>query len=265
MLFEYFKKHWLKIGLWLLVILPLLTTIIANILLLIYMYWPQSYDEINFQNFRAKQSHAIIAAHGIDDTPSTWIEPLFSLYQQQQLEGALLPVNWSHYARDPLRCAIDGGRIGEKIGQQIAAARQLKTVQLIAHSCGAFVIYKACRAIKAAQPNVVIQTTYLDPVTIYGPLFHYGIDHFGDCADYSESYIDTGDNIYGSNEPLPHTHTYDVTAIRQHHAVDINPHLWPTQYYRNLVSNDTALTLFNTDNLPVRKPAGKLEKVTPNQ
>lgn len=253
------KRHWLAIVIWLLVGLPLATFVLANIVLLAYLFWPNKYDGMDFHYFQPLHSHAIVMAHGVNDTPATWVEPLMARYREQSTASDLFAVDWSAYAGNPLRCAIDGGRIGRRIGRQLVANGRLHSVQLIGHSCGAFVIYNLCREIKALNRAIQVQTTYLDPVSIYGPWFDYGVDHFGDCADYSDAYIDTGDHIAGSNQLLAFTHTYDVTAVRERYHVDIHPHLWPTLYYQQLLTNGRPLTLQNTPDLNQRKPRGVLE------
>ena len=255
------KRHWLKVLLWLLVLLPLLSFVLVNLALLAYLFWPRSYNAIDFSRFVPVQHHAIVLAHGVTDTPASWALPLREHFTGQVPDADLYALDWSAYALDPLRCAIDGSRIGRRIGEQLVRSKSLQSVHLIAHSCGSFVIYNICRAIKENHSAIRVQTTYLDPVSIYGPLFNYGVDHFGDCADYSEAYIDTGDTIRGSNELLPHTHTYDVTAVRVRQGVTVNPHVWPTLYYQQLVSAGRAPMLEATPDLAERKPRGVLEVV----
>lgn len=72
-----------------------------------------------------------------------------------------------------------------------------------------------CEAVKEKNSAIQIQTTYLNPVSVYtGVLWDYGINKFGICADFSDSYIDIRDSVLGSNVNLPHTATFDVTDLR---------------------------------------------------
>lgn len=256
------RIHWLKVGCWLLLILPLCSSLLAMLVLLTYVFWPQQYTAIEFDRFTPTQSRVSVLAHGLKDTPDTWITPLRSVLAVKQPEVELLTVDWSPYADNALRCAVNGSRIGQRIGEQMLSQKALESVQLIGHSCGAFVIYNICLALKENRPDIRVHTTYLDPVSIYGPLLHYGVHHFGDCADYSDAYIDTEDNVTGSNQLLPHTHTYDVTAVREQRNHKSPPHIWPAIYYRQLVEVGSAPNLDNTPNLNALKPRGILEKVS---
>lgn len=254
-------RRLLELALWLLFVLPAAGAILLSLSLLLYMYWPHDFGEINFDAFTPTQSNVMVLAHGLRDTPASWIDPLLLALRDEHYDGQLMPVDWSRYARSEVRCAIDGRRIGERIGDQIASSEMVKSVHLVGHSCGAFVIYGACQAIKAVNPHILVQTTYLDPVSIYGPLPHYGVGRFGDCADYSDAYIDTQDDVIGSNQLLPHTHTYDVTAVRNRVHSTIPPHVWPTEYYRRLVEQGRMPELRLDPALATRKPEGVLEVV----
>lgn len=237
---------------------------------MLYMYWPRHFDEINTAQYEAPQTgdgtrHLTILAHGMRDDPRSWINPLKAVYVEKDYEGSVLSVDWSPYAQSSLTCAVNGRRIGKLIGkligEQLAANKSIDSAHLIAHSCGAFVIYGACQAIKQSNKNIVVQTTYLDPVSIYGIWWNYGIERFGSCADYSEAYIDTEDSIHGSNQQIPNTHTYDVTSKRKQAGNPVPPHVWPVAYYERLVVNDSAPKVWEDETLARRKPVGELEKV----
>jgi len=255
------KNPWIRLLLWLFVYFPVLSFIAANAAILGFVFWPRNMADINFQSFKPEQPHVIILTHGVNDDLNTWVQPLLQIYRGKfdntQIEG----LDWSKHAQMPLRCAISGKRIGEQLGEVLATSPTLVSVQLVGHSCGAFVIYGACQRLKQLKPQVLVQTTYLDPVSIYATQRDFGTRHFGDCADYSEAYIDTEDNVLGSNQLLPHTHTYDVTATRDQSHQQVAPHNWPTIYYSQLVSQDLAPQLSLDPNLPKRKPIGVLEKV----
>ena len=97
--------------------------------------------------------------------------------------------------------------------------------------------YGYCETLKDNNPDLFVQTTYLDPLGPYsGFQWDYGTENFGSCADVSDAYIDISDNVPGSNVPVEHTHTFDVSALR---TLDENyqgtAHMWPIQYYRNAV------------------------------
>jgi hypothetical protein len=225
------------------------------------MYWPENFDTIDFNQFQTEQSSLILLAHGAHDKSESWLIPLQQAYNKRQHSAQVMPLNWSNYAQTPLNCAIKAGRIGKLLGEEILISKNLNNVHLIGHSCGAFVIYAACKAIKETNNNIVVQTTYLDPLSINGINWRYGLDHFGTCADYSEAYIDTEDGVIGSNELLPHTHTYDVTAVRKATNSSSSPHNWPTMYYLQLVTAGIEPNYAFDKTLADKKPRGILEVV----
>ena len=92
-----------------------------------------------------------------------------------------------------------------------------------------------------------MQTTYLDPVSVYSGLFwDYGLNHFGRCANFSDPYIDTEDTVPGSNQNLPHGYTFDVTQMRKDNKVVYPPHKWPTIFYINTLKNNQVPIYFKS-------------------
>ena len=115
---------------------------------------------------------------------------------------------------------------------------------------------------RARRREVVIQSTYLDPVSVYGGLFwNYGLTRFGACADFSDAYIDTEDGVPGSNQRLPSAHTFDVTQARKRTTFSGSPHVWPTAYYQQLVQRGQHLDLQRDRNLLSKFPRGELDVV----
>ncbi|WP_101756995.1 hypothetical protein [Oceanicoccus sp. KOV_DT_Chl] len=256
---SFFKKYWLQLALWLIIFLPVFSFILVSVVLLVFMYWPQKFEAIDFTQFSTDQSRLVLLAHGVKDNTESWVDPLKKTYQQHDYPGQIMALDWSSYAQNPLRCAIEAKRIGHLVGKQIVQSKNLVSAHLIAHSCGAFIIYAACEAIKANNSEVVVHTTYLDPLSIYGIDSNYGLRHFGSCADYSDAYIDTEDGVTGSNVLIPNTHTYDVTAIRLRTNHSSRPHNWPTLYFQQLVADGVAPDYFSDRRLKERSPAGVLE------
>ena len=255
------RKYWLIISLVLFLALPLASFLIGSVVLFAYIHWPNHYHSIDFSQYTSAKAHVVILAHGVKDDTRSWVEPLQTVYQNNSYDGEVMSVDWSQYANNTLRCAIEGKRIGQLIGESILNSEEIRSVHLIGHSCGSFVVYGACLAIKKQRPEIIIQSSYLDPVSIYGPDWNYGVDRFGRCADYSEAYIDTEDGVPGSNRLLPNTHTYDVTAVRKRTNNGANPHNWPTVYYRQLVEAGLAPEYHRNKSLLDNKAAGVLELV----
>ncbi|WP_460226547.1 hypothetical protein [Aurantivibrio infirmus] len=258
---DYLKRHWRRLAIWFFLIIPIASFFLVSICIQIFAFWPNNFNGIDFALFESKTSHQLVMAHGMKDGTNTWINELNSIYEKNSYDGIVSSVDWSAYSLNTFRCAPYGKRIGQRVGESIAKNTELKSLHLISHSCGGFVIYGICEAIRKIRPEISVQTTYLDPVSIYGISRNYGLKHFGSCADYSEAYIDTGDHIPGSNQLLPLTHTYDVSKVRMRIAPEYPPHNWPTEYYRQLVRENIAPDLRFNPTLKEKKPAGILEIV----
>jgi len=256
-----FRKHWLKIGLWVLIILPLVGFLVGSAFILAYMFWPRDFEHVNISKFESTSSHTAVLAHGLKDNPSTKLDSLKTDYRQALPNARVFAVDWSRYAQNTLTCATNGKRIGERIGRKLAANPNIENLHLIAHSCGSFVIYGACQAFRQLNKTARVQTTYLDPVSVYGIWWNYGLRHFGRCADYSEAYIDTEDDVPGSNQLIPHTHTYDVTEVRKRTGRQTHAHLWPIEYYQQLLASGQAPMVWKDSMLKENKPTGRLEVV----
>ncbi len=211
--------------------------------------------------------HIILIAHGLGDTAATWSNQLKSTMQQQLAQEGdaiqLISLDWNPYSIPSFRCSVNGKRIGAILGQAMSVSKQLESVHLIGHSCGSFVVLGLCESLKAKRKNILTQSTYLDPVSIYGGVFwNYGINRFGSCADFSEAYIDHEDAVPGSNQRLPNTHTFDVTQARKKNHFDQSPHIWPTVYYQQLVETGNQPSLRKTPALPSLYPPGILQQIS---
>jgi pimeloyl-ACP methyl ester carboxylesterase len=236
--------------------------VVGSLALLAYIYWPATFHEISFPAAGNGDTHIVVLAHGLKDSPDSWSDPLKDIIGNLDQETRVISLDWNPYSQNTFRCSVYGKRIGEKIGRHLAADLSLKSAHLIGHSCGSFVVLGLCQALKEGRDNVVVQTTFLDPVTVYGGIFwEYGLRRFGRCGDFSEAYIDTGDDVPGSNQLLPQAYTFDVTAVRELSDFSGSPHIWPTVYYLDLVRSGKALDLRNDKTLTLRYPQGVLEQV----
>lgn len=246
-------------------VIPFVSFVVVNIAFFTYIYRIQNLDDMKFPVVNEGARHIFILAHGLGDTASKWADPLkYSLEKKQEKSVQVISLDWNPYSQSLFRCSIDGKRIGEKIAGQLNTSSSLKTVHLIGHSCGSFVVLGMCRAIKEARPDIIVQTTFLDPVAIYGGLFwKYGILHFGSCGDFSEAYIDTEDGVPGSNQLLPNTHTFNVTAVRKASNFKKNPHVWPTLYYQQLVKAGNMLEYRKDRSIVLTYPKGVMSDVKP--
>lgn len=229
------------------------------------MYYPRNLDDLQFSlkdiedlhRSDPSASHLILIAHGVRDGPLTWSRGLRDLFRGRQRDDTkVISIDWNPYSEDVFRCAISAKRIGRKIGGLITGQEQIESLHLIGHSCGAFVIYGMCREVKYRSARITIQSTYLDPLSVYGLYWDYGIDNFGDCADFADGYIDVEDDVPGSNQPLSHAFTVDVTPARIKHGIGISPHNWPTVYYQLIINNGLAPRLHDDPSVSKRLHAG---------
>lgn len=264
---HWLKQHWLATALMLFLFIPGAGFILLSAGLLIYTYLPVDYTRLETPPLSRDARHLVVLAHGLGDTPASWSAPLATTMAQQWREhetaNQAIALDWHRYSTSSLRCAVNGRRIGQWLGARLSELPALESVHLIGHSCGAFVVYGVCEALRKKQRPIQVQSTYLDPVSIYNGLaWNFGVKHFGDCADFSDAYIDHEDGVPGSNELLPHTHTFDVTAARHTLGVSYAPHVWPTWYYRRLVASDAHPRLHLAPNIAHELPQGVLQHVT---
>lgn len=234
-----FLKLTLKQWFWVLFSIPTLCFVFVSLLIVIYstLPWPTG-ETVNMQGVNADTEELVVLVHGKGDRPSSWADSFAA-----ELDATLLTdhqqavtVNWSDYSTDLFRSTLNARRIGHDLGEKLIRNRNLKKLHLIGHSAGSFVVYGICETIKSSDRDLFVQTTYLDPVGIYGGIdWGYGTRNFGSCADISDAYIDREDGVPGSNAPLDNPHTFDVTALRKVAGYQGLPHLWPVEYYRQTV------------------------------
>tara|TARA_R110000744_G_scaffold1965_6_gene7669 strand:- start:1690 stop:2511 length:822 start_codon:yes stop_codon:yes gene_type:complete len=237
---------------WLAVIIPGVPFILFSVVFQLYAHWPRDYSDIKIGAINPNTQYLSFSAHGVKDSPESWSNELQNLIKQSNneqltnLTKAQISLNWQPYSDNALVCSVTGSNIGHKLAKKIALLPNLKAVHLVGHSCGSFVIYGLCEKLKQINPTIKVQTTYLDPVSIYSGIFwHYGVDNFGDCADFSDSYIDTKDGVPGSNEKLKNAYTFDVTNIRLEQNLPYAPHAWPTHFYLDAYKNKQVPLYFN--------------------
>lgn len=246
------------------IIIPGIPFILGSLGYVIYAFWP--WDISNITNIKIVPSagHISISAHGVNDSPASWSDDLqLAISKKTNQSQQSISLDWRPFSNNPLICSVIAKRIGKVIGEKIAQTDSVKSIHAIGHSCGAFVVFGLCEGVKASGRDIKIQTTYLDPVSVYAGFFwQYGVNNFGSCAGFSDAYIDTGDTVPGSNQTLHNAHTFDVTQVRlDHHSGEI-PHNWPTIYYKDAYINDLVPLYINFgDKLNTMYPRGKLSVI----
>jgi hypothetical protein len=223
----------LRLFVWLFLIIPTTCFVVATIAYFIVLFWPHDISNIAKVTLNNHTKHLLIAAHGVKDSPQNWGVPLQRIVNQSApKDQQFINIDWRPYSNNPLICSVAARRIGESLAQQIADSNQIQSVHTIGHSCGAFLVYGLSQQIKQLNKTIKVQSTYLDPVSIYAGVFwDYGVNNFGRHADFSDAYIDTEDTVPGSNTALKHAISFDVTAIKYQQGRKISPHNWPPHFY----------------------------------
>jgi hypothetical protein len=234
------------------IVVPVVPFILSTIGLLAYSFWPRDFTESTNFTINKNTEYITLSAHGVKDSPASWSDQLMSLMRKSpskkiaNFHHQTFSIDWQYFSKNVFICSTAGKQLGFEIGTRIAKQANIKGVHVIGHSCGAFVALGICQGVKSSKTNIVVQSTYLDPVSVYGGIFwDYGLENFGSCANFSDSYIDTEDSIPGSNQALKHSITFDVTNIRRNGEYNIPPHVWPTKYYIELYKKENVPIFFN--------------------
>jgi len=252
----------IKLFLWL-VVYPGIPFVLGTIGIIGYANWPRSFKRFDLPNIAATTEKVVFIVHGKDDDAATWALEMQEIYRNQNdTSTQVFALDWTPYSDNFLRCSIDGRHIGKRLGEQLATRTNVNNVHLIGHSAGAFVVYGLCEGTKRVNESIQVQTTYLDPLGIYGGIRRdYGLNNFGGCADFSEAYIDVESGVPGSNEPLVNAHTFDVTGLRSAQSFTGSPHIWPVYYYMSVLQNGGANRWVSSPALRERFPPGILTVV----
>ncbi len=223
------------------IVIPVVPFILSTLGLLAYSFWPRDFTETTDFIIEEKTQYLTLSAHGVKDSPASWSDQLMSLMRKfpskqiATMHQQTISIDWQNFSKNVFMCSTAGKQLGFEIGTKIAKQHNIQGVHIIGHSCGAFVALGICQGVKSDNTNIIVQSTYLDPVSVYGGIFwDYGLDNFGRCANFSDSYIDTEDSIPGSNQALPYSITFDVTNVRRDRNLHVPPHVWPTKYYIEL-------------------------------
>jgi len=250
-------KQWL----WILVIIPGVPFAAGSLFIIGYanIPWPTG-AAIQLDPIDRDIEKLIVLVHGKDDRPSSWADGFAAELKLSVLDPGqqVVTVDWGDYSKNLFRCTLNARRIGHDLGKKLSARKNIRQLHLIGHSAGSFVVFGICEAMKEQNPEVVVHATYLDPVSIYGGIdWGFGTRNFGSCADISDAYIDHEDGVPGSDEPLKHPHTFDVTSLKKAAGFTGSPHLWPIEYYRRAVTGKTLLYWAPDQTILLRYPPGK--------
>ncbi|GHF97051.1 alpha/beta hydrolase [Thalassotalea marina] len=246
-LFRKFYQRHTPLVFWLLFFLiyfPVVSFVVVTLVLLGYIFWPFTPYQISVP--QSESTHVIVVSHGLKDNADSWAIDLKEALKEKNPQAEVIALDWQRYADNAFTCSVNGRRIGEIVAKKLMANQHLKRVEVIGHSCGAFVNLGICEGLKSQTlegQSVIVNSVYLDPVSVYGGVFwHYGLNHFGQCADASNTYFDTDDNVPGSNQAPKHSQGVDITALKSEANFLGKPHTWPIYYYIEQIKNATLST-----------------------
>ena len=265
-----YKKQLIRLFWYWLVLIPGIPFILTSLGLFIYAYWPRDLSLTSQFKINNNIEYITLSAHGVNDSPASWsneLQQLMLLSPAKQLMGVTqqnYSIDWQRYSNNVFICSVAGKKLGIEIGKHLAIQPNLKAIHAIGHSCGAFVALGICEGAKSINPQLTVQTTYLDPVSVYSGVFwHYGIKHFGTCSDFSDGYIDTRDTVPGSNQALPYVYTFDVTHQQTEKDIQYPPHAWPTRFYINAYKANQVPLLYKA-NIAITEQLNKGQSVLLN-
>ncbi|WP_233267385.1 hypothetical protein [Paraglaciecola sp. L3A3] len=248
------KQKLIRLLFWGLVVLPGIPFVVISLAISIYVYWPRDFSSVTEFPLVKNVEYITLSAHGVNDTTASWsdeLQQLMATSPYSQLANVVQQnhsIDWQKFSSNVFMCSVAGKKIGIEMGKHLATMPSLKAIHAIGHSCGSFITLGICEGAKSVNPQLMVQTTYLDPVSVYSGVFwNYGIEHFGSCGDFSDNYIDTRDTVPGSNQALANSYTFDVTQQQTTKDADVPPHAWPTRYYLQAYRNNSAPLLYKAD------------------
>ncbi|MCA2978780.1 MAG: alpha/beta fold hydrolase [Myxococcaceae bacterium] len=211
----------------------------------------------------------VLVVHGAGDGPERWAAPFAAALEPKLLEPrrvAVVAYDWREAARDRLAAAGAGQAEGAAIAKALQG-RALTHLHLVVHSAGAHVAFGLEQALADWPSRPTLHLTLLDPFQGLGLDFEWGRARFGRTADFTESWLNRGDGVPGTEAPVDAAHTFDVTSAASRPAglSGSQPHWWPIDAYQALPpSLSTALEVsgaFEPQRLRERFPPGAVTQV----
>jgi hypothetical protein len=179
--------------------------------------------------------------------------------------------DWSERAADRGAAADRGVEEGRALGAALAGMEPgWDEVLVVSHSAGAFVAYEVIETLRRERPEVRLHGVFLDPFGLRAlDNWVFGEHHFGEEADFAQSYFNADDGAPTTDTPLRECHNVDVTAQRPADWPEGRAHWWPIEYWvrqvesptRADVGADTLSRFAQGEDLHARLPRG--ETLTP--
>ncbi|TVQ19023.1 MAG: hypothetical protein EA382_17025, partial [Spirochaetaceae bacterium] len=136
-----------------------------------------------------------LISHGYGNNPSHWPARLIARIRDAGVDDGwqLYAHDWSANSLRALTASRAGYRIGRHFGGLLAERGHYRTIHLVGHSLGAFVMQGVVDAYRGAGGTATIQMTFLDPFLLRGWFgIGWGVRNFGRGADFAENYVVIG-------------------------------------------------------------------------
>lgn len=192
------------------------------------------------------QRNLVVVIHGGGDSPEDWANDLIEVMATRVTNPdtwAYSAIDWHADAEDRMSAARTGFRLGEDLGEELAAQQEYTHIVFIAHSVGSFVAHGALTTLDEHRENQTVPTThviFLDPFTARGVVrWNYGDSRFGKGADVAQTYLNSDDSAPSTNDAPAETYTIDVTQLRPDDYPEDRWHWWPIDAWQHLLLNSS--------------------------
>ncbi len=210
---------------------------------ILYRKKPELIDKINVNKF---PDGIIVIFPGFGGADRNIAALKNALKDSDSIKGVrrqIIVYDWYKFRGNILRAAINSEMIGDIIGNQIAHEIQngicnKYKIQFIGVSVGSFAAAKASE--KFVKYNNYLRLTLLDPFTLKGFRFNYGINEFGKLMtsekSFFEQYMNTDDPVPSTNCAIKSSLCYDCTKSKEKDTYvplsqDVPGHAFPVVYY----------------------------------
>jgi hypothetical protein len=219
--------------------LALLLIVVAGLGLQAYT---QTADEQLIMPLRlpADTQRLVLIFHGSEDGDDPVLEDIAALIRRgADANTIVINYNWSPASDNRLRAQANARELGAALALELSQFSQLRQLELVAHSAGAYVPDALCEGLRwrlTTPPS--IRTIYLDPFGLKG-LFAWndGANWHGHCADFALAIINTDDPAPATNQALALAYNIDITEHPGSAQIARNGHYWPLHYFAGRLRN----------------------------
>jgi len=220
-------------------------TVFALLIFEAYARFP-SHDPVPLLLVPRDTEELVLVFHGTGGKDEPTLIALTERFRElgaERPKRAVARYLWSPLSDNIFRAASNGEHVGLELGRQLATLPKLRSLRLIAHSAGSYLLDPLCETYRRAAPHVAqIEMTFLDPIGTTGTWdYGYGYRNHGRCADFASAYINLDDPVPGTNAPLEHGYNIDVTRSASRLRFEGEGHVWPIQYYLGHLTVDQTL------------------------